>query len=59
MFTPNGLGLIWFASRKCAKDNDTHPETWTNENIKTMREQLKSMGLLMIGLEKYILIQVL
>ena len=42
---PMGWDSFGLPAENAAKDNDTHPETWTNENIKTMREQLKSMGL--------------
>ena len=42
---PMGWDSFGLPAENAAKDNDTHPETWTNENIRTMREQLKSMGL--------------
>ena len=42
---PMGWDSFGLPAENAAKDNDTHPEKWTNENIKTMREQLKSMGL--------------
>ncbi len=42
---PMGWDSFGLPAENAAKDNNTHPEKWTNENIKTMREQLKSMGL--------------
>ena len=33
-----------------AIENNTSPKTWTYENISTMKNQLKQMGLLLIGL---------
>ena len=34
-----------YASRKCGKKNHLDPKTWTENNIKNMRSQLKMLGL--------------
>ena len=38
-------GCIWFTCRERVKLNKLHPRKWTNENIDTMRSQLKLLGL--------------
>ncbi len=42
---PMGWDSFGLPAENAAKENKTHPEKWTNQNIKTMRSQLKSMGL--------------
>ena len=40
-----GWDSFGLPAENAAKEHSTHPETWTKQNIKTMRKQLKSMGL--------------
>ncbi len=40
-----GWDSFGMPSRKCCKTNNLDPKTWTESNIKTMRSQLKKLGL--------------
>ena len=42
---PMGWDSFGLPAENAAKENNTHPGEWTNQNIDTMRSQLKSMGL--------------
>ena len=42
---PMGWDSFGLPAENAAIENKTHPEKWTNQNIDTMRGQLKSMGL--------------
>ena len=42
---PMGWDSFGLPAENAAIENETHPEKWTNQNIDTMRSQLKSMGL--------------
>ena len=42
---PMGWDSFGLPAENAAKENNVHPSEWTNKNIKTMKEQLKSMGL--------------
>ncbi len=42
---PMGWDSFGLPAENAAKENDTHPGKWTNQNIDTMKNQLKSMGL--------------
>jgi len=42
---PMGWDAFGLPAENAAIENNTHPAKWTNENIKTMRKQLKTMGL--------------
>ena len=42
---PMGWDSFGLPAENAAKDNMTHPEKWTKQNIMIMRNQLKSMGL--------------
>jgi len=42
---PMGWDAFGLPAENAAIENDTHPAKWTRENIATMREQLKTMGL--------------
>ena len=42
---PMGWDSFGLPAENAAIENKTHPEKWTNQNISTMRSQLKSMGL--------------
>ena len=42
---PMGWDSFGLPAENAAIENKTHPEKWTNQNIDTMRSQLKSMGL--------------
>ena len=38
-------GQFWNASRKCCNRKQSNPKDWTEQNIKNMKKQLKSIGL--------------
>ena len=38
---------------KPARQNKLDPKTWTEANISTMKSQLKKLGYLLIGIEKF------
>ena len=42
---PMGWDSFGLPAENAAKENNTHPGKWTNQNISTMKSQLKSMGL--------------
>ncbi|MDJ0613074.1 MAG: leucine--tRNA ligase [Rhizobiaceae bacterium] len=42
---PMGWDAFGMPAENAAMKNKTHPKSWTYENIATMRDQLKSMGL--------------
>lgn len=42
---PMGWDAFGMPAENAAMKNKTHPKSWTYENIATMRQQLKSMGL--------------
>lgn len=42
---PMGWDAFGLPAENAAKEHNVHPAAWTHENIKTMRTQLKSMGL--------------
>ena len=42
---PMGWDSFGLPAENAAIENKTHPEKWTNQNIDTMKSQLKSMGL--------------
>ena len=39
------MGCFWSSAENASKQNNSHPKKWTNENISTMRNQLKLLGL--------------
>ena len=45
---PMGWDAFGLPAENASKSNNLHPKKWTNENIQTMKKQLK------IGLEKYL-----
>ena len=42
---PMGWDAFGMPAENAAFENNIHPRTWTNENIKNMKEQLKMMGI--------------
>ena len=42
---PMGWDSFGLPAENAAKENNVHPSEWTNKNVRTMKEQLKSMGL--------------
>ena len=39
------MGLIWNACGNAARQNNLNPKEWTEQNISTMKSQLKKLGL--------------
>ena len=44
VLNPMGWDALGLPAENAAIDNNTHPKTWTYQNIETMKSQLKSMG---------------
>ena len=42
---PMGWDAFGLPAENASKQNNLHPKDWTNENIKTMKKQLKLLGL--------------
>ena len=42
---PMGWDSFGMPAENAAFENNIHPRDWTNQNIKNMKEQLKSMGI--------------
>ena len=42
---PMGWDAFGLPAENASKQNNLHPKEWTNKNIKTMKEQLKLLGL--------------
>ena len=42
---PMGWDAFGLPAENASKTNNLHPKKWTNENIKTMKKQLKMLGL--------------
>ncbi len=42
---PMGWDAFGLPAENASRDNNLHPREWTNSNIKTMKKQLKSLGL--------------
>ena len=49
---PMGWDAFGMPAENAAFENNIHPRTWTNENIKNMKAQLKWWVYPMIGIEK-------
>ena len=45
MFYINGMGLFGMPAENAAKQNNLDPKNWTEQNINTMKKQLKQLGL--------------
>ena len=39
------MGCLWTPAENASKLNNLHPREWTEQNIKTMKSQLKLLGL--------------
>ena len=43
---PMGWDAFGLPAENASKQNNLHPKKWTNQNIKTMKKQLKIIGLI-------------
>ena len=53
---PMGWDSFGMPAENAARQNNLDPKTWTEKNISNMKSQLKSLGFLLIGTEKYLLV---
>ena len=53
---PMGWDSFGMPAENAAKQNNLDPKVWTEKNIQTMKNQLKQLGCLLIGIEKFQLV---
>ena len=54
---PMGWDAFGMPAENAAKENNLDPKDGQNKNISTMKAQLKKLGFLLIGIEKFQLVQ--
>ena len=53
---PMGWDSFGMPAENAARQNNLDPKTWTESNISNMKSQLKKLGFLLIGIEKFQLV---
>ena len=53
---PMGWDSFGMPAENAARQNNLSPKKWTEENIETMKNQLKQLGFQLIGIEKFLLV---
>ena len=53
---PMGWDFFGMPAENAAKQNNLNPKDWTEENINTMKNQLKKLDFLLIGVERFQLV---